>query len=253
MNSKSEKYGLSEHKQVTNAPEVSSELIQELARMCGLIPSHTTAEWVSTLVRFVRVVLDNNSVQEAFVRANTGLLAVSPGLPEQSDYYKGWYAGLLDSEKRGASRAMLTDEQIDMIWEATRETLPQPVSEAFAMRAFARALLAASPAAPMQLPESMSRDEMLAYYSQYANLQCNEALRYQKRIRDLEAQLAAQPPAAAEAEPLEWQIEVAGPAGYVRFETFMGETLEAALDSVRKQNFCPAPDEDGFVTMKVKV
>ena len=147
MNSKSEKYGLSEHKQVTNAPEVSSELIQELARMCGLIPSHTTAEWVSTLVRFVRVVLDNNSVQEAFVRANAGLLAVSPGLPEQSDYYKGWYAGLLDSEKRGASRAMLTDEQIDMIWEATRETLPQPVSEAFAMRAFARALLAAQPPA----------------------------------------------------------------------------------------------------------
>ena len=69
---------LSEHKQITNAPEVSSEHIQALAKMCGLIPSHTTAEWVSSLVRFVRVVLDNNSVQEAFVRANAALLAASP-------------------------------------------------------------------------------------------------------------------------------------------------------------------------------
>lgn len=116
---------LSEHKQCTKAPEVSSELIQELAKMCGLIPSHTTAEWVSTLVRFVRVVLDNNSVQEAFVRANAGLLSASP--------------------------AALTNEQIDIIWEATRETLPQPVSEAFTMRAFARALLAAQPARTVKL------------------------------------------------------------------------------------------------------
>lgn len=43
---------------------------------------------------------------------------------------------------------------------------------------------------PMQLPESMSRDEMLSYYSQYANVQANEALRYQKRIRDLQAKLS---------------------------------------------------------------
>lgn len=116
---------LSEHKQCTKAPEVSSELIQELAKMCGLIPSHTTAEWVSTLVRFVRVVLDNNSVQEAFVRANAGLLSVSS--------------------------AAMTDEQIDAVWSATRETLPQPVSEAFTMRAFARALLAAQPARTVKL------------------------------------------------------------------------------------------------------
>ena len=125
MSNKGEQYGLSEHKQVTNAPEVSSELIRELARMCGLIPSHTTAEWVSTLVRFVRVVLDNNSVQEAFVRANAGLLSVSS--------------------------AAMTDEQIDAVWSATRETLPQPVSEAFTMRAFARALLAAQPARTVKL------------------------------------------------------------------------------------------------------
>lgn len=64
------------------------------------------------------------------------------------------------------------------------------------------------------------------------------------------ALLAASP--ADQGEPIEWHIEVAGPAGYVRFETFEGETLDAALNSVRAQNFCPAPDEDGFVTMKVK-
>lgn len=45
--------------------------------------------------------------------------------------------------------------------------------------------------APAQLPESMSRDEMLKYYSDYANLQSTEALRYQKRIRELEAALQA--------------------------------------------------------------
>lgn len=125
---------LSEHKQVTNAPEVSSELIQELARMCGLVPSHTTAEWVSTLVRFVRVVLDNNSVQEAFVRANAGLLSVSS--------------------------AVMTDEQIDVIWSDTRETLPQPVSETFTMRAFARAILAAQPpaAAEAETEQSIAAD-----------------------------------------------------------------------------------------------
>jgi hypothetical protein len=49
----------------------------------------------------------------------------------------------------------------------------------------ARAVLAL--AAPAQLPESMGRDEMLKYYRDYANVQSNEALRYQKRIRDLEA------------------------------------------------------------------
>jgi len=56
-----------------------------------------------------------------------------------------------------------------------------------------------------------------------------------------------------ESEPLEWRVEVAGPAGYVRFEAFKGETLEDALRSVSQQGFCPAHDEDGFVTMKVNV
>lgn len=41
------------------------------------------------------------------------------------------------------------------------------------------------------LPESMSRDEMLRYYSEYANMVAHEVLRYQKRIRDLEAALMA--------------------------------------------------------------
>ena len=50
------------------------------------------------------------------------------------------------------------------------------------------------PHPPAQLPESMRRDEMLKYYSEYANLVSEEALRYQKRIRDLEAALATKEP-----------------------------------------------------------
>ena len=160
---------LSEHKQCTKAPEVSSELIQELAKMCGLIPSHTTAEWVSTLVRFVRVVLDNNSVQEAFVRANAGLLSVSSatttvdpveGNPTNNYLFKQLCAKhgielgkdtIAEALAKIAAPAVLTNEQIDVIWSDTRETLPQPVSEAFTMRAFARALLAAQPARTVKL------------------------------------------------------------------------------------------------------
>lgn len=44
---------------------------------------------------------------------------------------------------------------------------------------------------PATLPESMSRDEMLRYYSEYANMVAHEVLGYQKRIRDLEAALMA--------------------------------------------------------------
>jgi len=51
---------------------------------------------------------------------------------------------------------------------------------------------------PAGQPENMSRDEMLAYYSQYANLQSTEALQYQKRIRELEARLAATRPPAGQ-------------------------------------------------------
>lgn len=72
-----------------------------------------------------------------------------------------------------------------------------------------------------------------------------------KDLRGFEAYSLSAP--EQESEPHEWQINVAGPAGYVRFETFQGETLEDALHSVSQQGFCPAPDEDGFVTMKVKV
>lgn len=54
-------------------------------------------------------------------------------------------------------------------------------------------------------------------------------------------------------EPLSFSVEVAGPAGYVRFVDFKGATLEDVMDSIRKQGYATAPDEDGFVTMKVKV
>lgn len=183
---------LSEHKQVTNAPEVSSELIQELARMCGLVPSHTTAEWVSTLVRFVRVVLDNNSVQEAFVRANAGLLSVSS--------------------------AVMTDEQIDVIWSDTRETLPQPVSETFTMRAFARAILAAQPPAASRAAITREQiravflangftvkpghDDLKEYVYEAASALIGLAWGCTDEVTVVyeDEQTAAQPPAAAEAE-----------------------------------------------------
>lgn len=69
--------------------------------------------------------------------------------------------------------------------------------------AFARAVLAAtlpSPAipagtadlrAPALLPESMNRDEVLVYYSQYANMVAHEVIGYQRQIRELRAALAA--------------------------------------------------------------
>lgn len=52
------------------------------------------------------------------------------------------------------------------------------------------------------LPETMTRDEMLKYYSSYANLCAHEALEYQKRIRDLEAALATKPQAGQ--KPVAW-------------------------------------------------
>lgn len=51
----------------------------------------------------------------------------------------------------------------------------------------------------------------------------------------------------------EWRIKVAGPAGYVRFVSFAGATLEDALENVRAQNYCAAPDEDGYISIEVKV
>ena len=51
---------------------------------------------------------------------------------------------------------------------------------------------------------------------------------------------------AQQDEPMEWRIEVGGPSGYVRFETFQGVTLDDALDSAVAKNFYPAQDEDGW-------
>lgn len=53
------------------------------------------------------------------------------------------------------------------------------------------ALGVAVPMPPPTLPESMSRDEMLKYYSDYANMVCREVTDYQRRIRELETALAA--------------------------------------------------------------
>lgn len=53
------------------------------------------------------------------------------------------------------------------------------------------ALPAADLRAPAILPESMSRDDMLRYYSEYSNMVANEVVNYQRRIRELEAALTA--------------------------------------------------------------
>jgi len=63
------------------------------------------------------------------------------------------------------------------------------------------------PAEPRPLPESMSRDEMLKYYSSHANLLSHEALQYQKRIRELEAALAAEVEARPRTGP---RVEMGG-------------------------------------------
>lgn len=55
------------------------------------------------------------------------------------------------------------------------------------------------------------------------------------------------------AEEFAWQVEVAGPAGYVRFVDFKSSCLQDLLQDISAQGYAPAPDEDGFVTMKVKV
>jgi hypothetical protein len=49
-----------------------------------------------------------------------------------------------------------------------------------------------------ELAADMPRDEMLQYYSDYANLCATEALRYQKRIFDLESKLTQ--PALSESD-----------------------------------------------------
>lgn len=55
------------------------------------------------------------------------------------------------------------------------------------------------PSEPRPLPESMTRDEMLVYYSNYANVCAHEALQYQRRIRELEVALSSAPPVPAAA------------------------------------------------------
>jgi hypothetical protein len=65
-------------------------------------------------------------------------------------------------------------------------------TEAREMLEHVTAIEGAVPAAvPATLPESMSRDEMLSYYSEYANMVANEVIGYQKQIRDLKAAIAA--------------------------------------------------------------
>ena len=76
----------------TNAPDVSREHIIALAKLCNVIGAYTTAEWVGAVVGFVRVVLDNPAVQEAFVRANpdpTGRMALLDRVCHYADSVSG--------------------------------------------------------------------------------------------------------------------------------------------------------------------
>lgn len=60
-----------------------------------------------------------------------------------------------------------------------------------------------------QLPESMSRDEMLQYYSNHANVLAQEAISYQKRILKLTEAAQAAWNCVAELPPTQARVEVA--------------------------------------------
>lgn len=65
----------------TNDPCVSSEHIEAIAKVCKIIPSYTTVEYVDRIVGFGHVLLADKSVQEAFVRANSHLLRTDAAQP----------------------------------------------------------------------------------------------------------------------------------------------------------------------------
>lgn len=65
----------------TNDPCVSSEHIEAIAKVCKIIPSYTTVEYVARIVGFGHVLLADKSVQEAFVRANSHLLRTDAAQP----------------------------------------------------------------------------------------------------------------------------------------------------------------------------
>ena len=62
----------------TNDPEVSRELLLELAKKCGLIGAYSTQEINEAIVGYAQVVLRDKAVQEAFVRANPQKHEVHP-------------------------------------------------------------------------------------------------------------------------------------------------------------------------------
>ncbi|BAO88964.1 hypothetical protein [Caballeronia cordobensis] len=66
---------ISELKQVTQTPDVSYEHLFALAKMCGLIGPYSIKEVNDRIIGYARVVLNDNAVQEAFVRANEHVLS----------------------------------------------------------------------------------------------------------------------------------------------------------------------------------
>ncbi len=78
----------------TNDPCVSGKHIEAIAKVCKIIPSYTTAEYVARIVGFGHVLLADKSVQEAFVRANSHLLRTDPTQPPAVAVPYGWHAAM---------------------------------------------------------------------------------------------------------------------------------------------------------------
>lgn len=132
----------------------------------------------------------------------------------------------MSEEQKKAPAQVLMDEQ-----RATAETLlkywssdSRPAVAVMGVRqtvAFLRTLLA-TPVAPASETdeEAAERD----YFKRWEN---------------------ELPPSASVPANKSWFINVSGPAGYTRRESFSGATLEDALDSVRAQGLAWVADEDG--------
>ena len=68
----------------TNAPSISNEHIKACAKVAGLIGNWSTAEVDERIAGFARVLLCNQAVQEAFLKANAHLLYTSHSTPRQN-------------------------------------------------------------------------------------------------------------------------------------------------------------------------
>jgi len=93
--------------------------------------------------------------------------------------------------------------------------------------------VSAQPPAASQPDEACNKSCSFRKYTvEYSNVQTNEAVRYQKRIRELERIVAAQPPAASQPSP--WDIEA------VRVQLSPSQSATDAFDRILSDSQPPA-------------